>query len=266
MFTKSLSLHHVLALPSRRASAITAIAVMLLSAACADSTSPISGPELASQSINSELIAGPSALPMGFAVLATLDASCNGGRITGAVGTFMPAPKGSVSLIDCPMQGTVHVGDLLAQQEYYLFVSAYGALTPRAGGRCTTLTGTLAGLTLSPGTYCFDSSANLMGVLTLTGGSSGRWTFKIGRSGTGALLATNFSVVMGGGGDACNVTWWVRDAAMITASAFQGNILAGSAVTLKGGTLQGHAYAQGAVRIPGMPGTVVSDCSRASGS
>jgi hypothetical protein len=89
------------------------------------------------------------------------------------------------------------------------------------------LTGTLAGLTLLPGAYCFDSSADLTGVLRLRGESSDRWTFKIGRSGIGALLATNFSVVLDGGGDACNVTWWVRDGATITTSAFQGTILAG---------------------------------------
>jgi hypothetical protein len=57
VFTHSRALSHVLSLPSHRASAM-AVAVTLISAACADGTPLISGPALTSQSIDAESIAG----------------------------------------------------------------------------------------------------------------------------------------------------------------------------------------------------------------
>jgi hypothetical protein len=115
-----------------------------------------------------------------------------------------------------------------------------------------TLTGTLAGVTLTPGVYCFDAAATLTGTLTLKGPSNATWIFKIGTSGTGALTGTNFSVVMAGGATApCNVNWWVAQAATMTTSNFIGTILAGAAITLTGGTFSGNALAGDAVTITG---------------
>lgn len=115
-----------------------------------------------------------------------------------------------------------------------------------------TLTGTLAGVTLPPGVYCFDAAATLTGQLTLAGPSDGVWIFKIGAGttpATGALTGTNFSVVMDGGGQACNVFWWVAEAATMTTSDFKGTILAGAAITITGGTFVGRALAKGAVTL-----------------
>jgi hypothetical protein len=193
----------------------------------------------------------------GFVVLGGSRVTCSNGTITGDVGTFSATPTGSVTLTSCPVSGTVHVGDGAAKQAFNNFLTAYGARAPKTGDVCTTLTGTLAGVTLAPGAYCFDAAAALTGVLTLNGPSNGTWRFKIGTLGTGALTGSNFSVVMSGGGQSCNATWWVAQGATMTTSAFQGNILAGAAITLTGGTFTGHAWAKADVSITG---TAVSGC------
>jgi hypothetical protein len=186
-----------------------------------------------------------------FAVLANAAVTCTDGTISGDVGTFLAAPTGSVTLTSCPITGTVRVGDGVATQAFNDFLSRYAALAPQPGDVCTTLTGTLDGVSLAPGTYCFDAAATLTGVLTLNGPSNGIWLFKIGTLGTGALTGTNFSVVMAGGGQASKVTWWVAEAATMTTSAFQGNILAGAGITLTGGTFNGNASSKADVTITG---------------
>src|SRR4029077_17502884 len=101
------------------------------------------------------------------------------------------------------------------------------------------LTGTLAGVILGPGVYCFDAAAALTGSLTLNGPSTGTWIFKIGTGGTGALTGSSFSVVMAGGGLPCNVSWQVAQGATMTDSNFIGTILAGTDITLTRGTFAG---------------------------
>src|ERR1051325_10268275 len=81
-----------------------------------------------------------------------------------------------------------------------------------------TFTGTLAGRILPPGIYCVSAEAKT-GVLTLNGPATGSWTFKVADgASTGALTGTSFSVVMAGGGQACNVIWWSEAAATLTDS------------------------------------------------
>jgi len=130
-----------------------------------------------------------------------------------------------------------------------------GACTPLTLANTGTTVGrnlsTLSGVTLAPGTYCIDDVAKT-GTLTLTGPRNGIWIFKIGSGGTGALTGTNFSVVMAGGGQACNVTWWVAEAATMTTSLFKGTILAGAAITIEtGGVFAGRALARAAVTMTG---------------
>jgi hypothetical protein len=116
---------------------------------------------------------------------------------------------------------------------------------------CEVLTGTLDGVTLTPGVYCFDAAAELTGVLTLNGPSNGIWIFEIGTSGTGYLEATNFSVVMADGTPVpCNsVTWWVAQYAELTDSNFAGTILAGTYITITRGTFTGDALAKAGVTL-----------------
>jgi hypothetical protein len=132
------------------------------------------------------------------------------------------------------------------------FNNAYDGL---AGQPCDQfLTGTLAGVTLTPGVYCFAAAATLTGTLTLSGAADATWLFKIGTSGTGALTGTDFKVVMSGGADPCNVTWWVAEAATMTTSNFIGTILAGAGITVTSGgvgTFNGRALGKAAVTITG---------------
>jgi hypothetical protein len=163
--------------------------------------------------------------------------------VTGDVGSSgLPA---SVVLTDSTITGAVHAP--VSKKLLTDFNSAYDAL---AAVPCdTVLTGTLAGITLTPGVYCFTAAAELTGVLTLNGSSTDTWIFKIGTGGTGALTGTNFSVIMAGGGQPCNVYWWVAEAATMTTSNFVGTILAGAAITITGGTFTGDALAKAAVTM-----------------
>lgn len=198
-----------------------------------------------------------------FAVLANAAATCTDGTISGDVGTNQATPTGSFTQTVCPVDGSIHIGDGAAQAAYASFLSDYAALAPVAGDSCTMLTGTLDGVTLAPGTYCFDAAAALTGTLTLDGPSNGEWLFKVGTSGTGALTGTNFNVVLANGADACNVTWWVSQAATLTTSNFQGSILAGAAITLTGGSFNGNVWSMADVTITG---TELVGCESSNGN
>ena len=169
--------------------------------------------------------------------------------INGNVGSSGP-PASVVNTTGCTINGAIIApvsAGVLAD-----FNSAYDGLAHQS---CDSfLTGTLAGVTLAPGVYCFAAAAAPTGTLTLAGGSTDTWLFKIGTSGTGYLEATNFSVVMASGVQACNVTWWVAEYATMTTSQFNGTILAGAAITVTSGgvgTFDGRALAKAAVTITG---------------
>jgi hypothetical protein len=109
-----------------------------------------------------------------------------------------------------------------------------------AHNRCQTiLTGTQAGAVLAPGVYCFDASAVVTGTLTLNGNPRGVWIFLV----NGDLTGNDFSVVMAGGGKACNVYWAPSGATTMTTSNAKGNFLSLQAVTLTGGSFEGRAFA-----------------------
>jgi len=148
----------------------------------------------------------------------------------------------------CSAKKTIQSGDVAAAASYNDSLSAYDALLLVPCKKV--LTGTLAGVTLAPGVYCFETAATLTGQLTLSGPANGIWIFKIGtKGGTGTLTATNFSVVMAGGGQPCNVSWWVADAATLTDSTFVGTILAGKAITITRGTYNGYTFAKAVVTL-----------------
>ncbi len=190
-----------------------------------------------------------------FAILAGPAVTCTDSTITGDVGIFSPVPPGSLlTQTNCTINGTIHAGDASAVTAYNDFLSAYDALQALPATSCDqVLTGTLAGVTLTPGVYCFDAAATLTGQLTLDaqGDPNAVWIFKIGTSGTGALTGTSFSVVMANGGQPCNVYWWTAEAATMTDSNFQGTILAGVAITVTRETFNGDALAQAAVTLTG---------------
>jgi len=234
---------------------------ILLSAACGAASGQAAGLDVSSDSISLTKAARTTSslgAASSFAVLGGSAVTCTDSTVTGEVGV---SPGTALTLTSCTIAGgTVHANDAAAKDAARDFLAAYAALALEPCDR--TLTGTLDGVTLAPGVYCFDAAATLAGVLTLDGPSGGRWVFRVGTSGTGALTGTGFSVVMRGGGQPCNVFWRVAEAATATDSNFQGSILAGAAITLTRGTLVGRALAQAAVT---MTGTKVSagDCAAA---
>ncbi|MEK6243841.1 MAG: ice-binding family protein [Pseudomonadota bacterium] len=198
---------------------------------------------------------------------ATGAVTCTDSTVTGDVGVVLP---GTFVETSCTISGTVNTNAVAA---YADFLSAYAAFPSISCDQ--TLTGTLAGVTLSPGVYCFDAAATLTGTLTLDGPADGVWIFKIGTGGTGALTGTNFSVVMAGGAelaDCPNVYWWVSQAATLTTSTFLGTILAGADITVTGGTFKGDALAGGAgttLKPTGavtLKGSTITACSPAGGT
>jgi hypothetical protein len=243
------------------------VATAVLSAACSDATSSAPASSNPTSSISaapsfSRSGHGPSNQSAGFSVLANAAVSCTGGTITGDVGTFQTAPPGAITLTGgCLIPGAQDIGGAAAVAAYQAFLAQYGALAPKVGDVCPLITGTLAGQSLTPGVYCVRSEAKT-GVLTLQGGSSATWLIKVP---SGALTGTNFSVVLAGGAQACNVTWWVDAASTMTTSTFQGDILAGAAITFTGGTLNGNAWAGAAgVGDVTFTGTAVVGCGSGS--
>ena len=146
--------------------------------------------------------------------------------------------------------GTIHAADAVALQAQNDTTTAYNDL---AGQACDIdLTGQdLGGMTLVPGVYCFSSSAQLTGALTLDAGGdpNADWVFQIGSTLT---TASSSSVLLTNEGQPCNVFWQVGSSATLgTTTSFVGNILALTSITLNtGANVSGRALARnGAVTL-----------------
>jgi len=177
-----------------------------------------------------------AAIPLGtaatFAVLGGSAVTNTGPTVvTGDLGTspgtsISGFPPGSIT-------GTEHSADPVSAAAQADVGTAYG---DAAGQPCgTNLTGlNLGSMTLPPGVYCFTSSAQLTGILTLDaqGSSTAQWLFQITSSLT---TASNAAVVLVNGGSQCNnnITWQVGSSATIgSGTDFLGNILANTSITL----------------------------------
>jgi hypothetical protein len=140
--------------------------------------------------------------------------------------------------------GTIHSADAVAEQAQSNVTTAYNEL---AGQSCDAdLTDQdLGGQLLTAGTYCFSSSAQLTGTLTLDaqGDDGAVFIFQIGSTLT---TASNSAVRMVNGGSPCNVYWKVGSSATLgTTTAFTGSILALASITLNTrATIQGRALAR----------------------
>jgi hypothetical protein len=147
--------------------------------------------------------------------------------------------------------GSIHSNDAVAQQAQNDLTTAYNNI---ASTPCTVdLTGQdLGGLTLTPGVYCYSSTAQLTGALTLDalGNPNALFLFKIGSALT---TASGSSVTIINGGSSCNHLFWqVGSSATIgTGSTFAGDVLALSSITLTtGANTSGRALARnGAVTL-----------------
>jgi Ice-binding-like len=127
--------------------------------------------------------------------------------------------------------GTIHAGDSVAMQAQADLTTAYNAV---AALPCKfNLTGQdLGGLTLTPGVYCFDTSAQLTGALVLDfqGSLKGTFIFQIGSTLT---TASNSTVMLANCTRQCAVEWQVGSSATLgTSSKFSGNIMAMASITL----------------------------------
>ncbi len=150
--------------------------------------------------------------------------------------------------------GTIYAADATAAQAQSDLAGAY---LSAMGGACgVNLSGQdLGGLTLTPGVYCFASSAQLTGSLTLNaeGDPNAVFVFQIGSTLTTASSSiVDFINTTGGQPDA-NVYWQVGSSATLgTTTQFAGNILALTSITLDhgAGITCGRALAQnGAVTM-----------------
>ncbi len=131
--------------------------------------------------------------------------------------------------------GTIHAADAVAQQAHDDAAVAYD---DAAGQTCDgNLTGQdLGDKTLTPGVYCFSSSAQLTGQIQLDSqeNPAGVFIFQIGSTLT---TASNATVVLIHGTQACNVFWQVGSSATLgTNTDFAGNILALTSITATTGT------------------------------
>jgi type VI secretion system secreted protein VgrG len=146
--------------------------------------------------------------------------------------------------------GVTHAADGVALAAQNSVVTAWNNLTSQA---CTQdLTGQdLGGMTLTSGIYCFDTSAQLTGTLTLNAQGNPDAVF-IFKTGSTVTTASGSSVVMTNGGSPCNVFWQVGSSATLgTTTSFSGNILALASISMNNGaSVNGRALARtGAVTL-----------------
>jgi type VI secretion system secreted protein VgrG len=198
--------------------------------------------------------ASATTIPLGAAANVTVlggSTVTNAGptTVTGNVAVSSPGvsvtgfPPGTI------VDGSIHIGDALANQAHADAFDAYNILT---GETFTTdLSGqNLGGMTLTPGIYHFDTAAQLAGTLTLdTGGDpNATFHFQIGTT----LITSPLSAVVLLNGSSDNIFWQVGTSATIDVdSVFSGNIIADQSITVNSGaTINGRAIAiNGAVTL-----------------
>ena len=185
----------------------------------------------------------------GFAVLAGSTVTNTGpttlfGDLGVSPGTAITGfPPGTYS-------GTIHTNDALAISAQVDAVTAYNQLSALPVNQI--LSGQdLGGLTLTPGVYQFESSAQLTGTLTLDGQGLDNplFVFLIGST----LTTANFSIIDTiNGADSDNVYFQVGSSATLGIdSVFQGDLISFTSNTLTtGASVDGHVIAlNGAVTL-----------------
>lgn len=130
--------------------------------------------------------------------------------------------------------------------------TAYNDLVGQGCLPANNLSGKILGVTpgavtLGPGVYCFDTSAQLTTTLTLDDGGdpNALFIFKIG---TTITTASNSQVIMSSGSRGANVYWQIGSSATIgTGTMFRGNLIAYTSITMTTGAgTTGRLFAIGA--------------------
>ncbi len=192
-----------------------------------------------------------------FAVLGASAVTSTGlSVVTGDLGsaTVSGFPPGVVN------GGVIHVADAAFNQANLDANAAY--LSLEALPCDTNLSGQdLGGLTLTPGVYCYATSAQLTGTLTLDAQGDPGAVFVI-QAGSTVISAANAAVDMVNGGNPCNVYWQVGSSATLGADAsFVGNIVALTSITLSTGVdLVGRALACNAAVTLGSSTVSAASC------
>lgn len=190
-----------------------------------------------------------------FAVLGASAVTCTvASAVTGNLG-ISPNGLGSITgypVPPCTVTGVIQAANGVSLQAQTDLTTAYNTLASQS---CTVdLSGQdLGGLTLTPGVYCFSSSAQLTGPLTLNalGNPNAVFIFKIGSTLTTASAS---SVNMINSGSSCGVSWQVGSSATLgTTTNLAGNILALASITLNtNASVSGRTLARtGAVTAAG---------------
>lgn len=131
------------------------------------------------------------------------------------------------------VNGAVHATDGVAGQAKSDLVTAYND----AAGRTpvVNVSGDLGGRTLTAGVYKASSAIGLTGTLTLNaqGDPNAVFIFQVG---SGLTTATDSSVRLLNGAQACNVYWQIGSSATLgTRTAFKGTIMALTSISLNDG-------------------------------
>jgi len=190
----------------------------------------------------------PLGVAEGFSVLAGSTITNTGTTVVGQdIGVHPGAAiTGQNTMV---VGGAVHQADAVAQQAQVDLTAAYSdaaGQTPRIAADDE-----LGGETLVGGVYNRAAAMALTGVLTLDGQNDpdSVWVFQAGSTLT---TASNASVVLINGADACNVFWQVGSSATLgTDTDFVGTIMADQSITLNTRVaLEGRALARvGAVTL-----------------
>lgn len=168
-----------------------------------------------------------------YAVLANTGVINSGtGVIYGDIGTV----KGAITGTDKIKRtgGQVHTADAVAAKAQSDAAVSYGNVNAKA---CDfNLSGEdLSGKTLTPGTYCFDGDATLMGKqvlhLDFQGNKSAYFLFRVGRN---LITGPSAGILLDNKGESCNVFWTLPGTAWVDRdSNFQGGILALGDITMR---------------------------------
>jgi hypothetical protein len=147
--------------------------------------------------------------------------------------------------------GSIHKADVAAGQARVDATAAYLDLKGQACNTTYSVPTDLGGKRLTPGVYCFASSAAITGTLTLDAGgdASAAFIFHIGSS---LVTATDASVVLVNQAQRCEVFWQAGSSATLgTGTKLVGTVIALESVTLNtSASLSGRAIAlNGAVTL-----------------
>ncbi len=188
-----------------------------------------------------------------FAFLAgsgiTVAGAINTTVVNGSIGTY---PTTSITgLSNISLSGVNNAGNAVTQTAKSDLLTAYTSAAGRAADVSYGPGHDFGGQTLVAGVYNSSSTLAITGTVTLDaqGDPSAIWIFQAGSSLT---TASNSSVVLIGGAQACNVFWVIGSSATLgTGTDFQGNILAFASISLTTGvTVDGRVLAlNGAVTL-----------------